>query len=64
MCNMVTEKEIVAVLKKGAKSTSDIQKITSAGTNCGKCLVVIDGVVEEFLSDQTDDSQKSFDFES
>ncbi len=62
MCNMVTEKEINAALTKGARSTSDIQRITRAGTSCGRCLVVIDAIVEEFLTQLPRDPQQKIDF--
>jgi len=48
MCNLVDEKEIISMLKRGAASTSDIQRLTRAGTSCGKCLPVIDELVNEF----------------
>lgn len=64
ICNMVTEKEIRAALAKGARSTSDIQKITRAGTSCGRCLIWIDSIVEEFLTNLPEDQQKKIDFEN
>ncbi|MGV8094834.1 MAG: bacterioferritin-associated ferredoxin [Mangrovibacterium sp.] len=48
ICNMVSEKEITRELERGAKETADIQKATRAGTSCGRCLVLIDHLVEEF----------------
>jgi len=62
ICNVVSEKEILSALNKGARSTSEIQKITRAGTSCGKCLVEIDGLVEEFLSNLPDDPQQRINF--
>ncbi len=62
LCNVVSEKEILTALKKGARSTSDIQKITRAGTSCGRCLVVIDALVEEFMSQVPADPQQKLDF--
>jgi len=59
---VVSEKEILTALKKGARSTSDIQKITRAGTSCGRCLVVIDALVEEFMSQVPADPQQKLDF--
>jgi nitrite reductase (NADH) large subunit len=44
-CNLVDEAEIISCLKKGADSTKDIQLLTRAGTSCGRCLPVIDGIV-------------------
>ena len=61
-CNMVSEKEILSALKKGAKTTSDIQKLTSAGTTCGKCLMTIDRIVEIYLENQPEDPQQSLKF--
>jgi bacterioferritin-associated ferredoxin len=64
LCNGITENQIHTALKKGAQSTSDIQHITKAGTNCGKCLVVIGTLVEEFLAKMPADPQQKINFES
>ena len=64
LCNMVSENEILAALKKGARSTSEIQKITAAGTSCGRCLVLIDAIVEEFLAHQPNDPQQRLEFDA
>ncbi len=63
LCNMVTEKEIRDALAKGARSAIDIQKITRAGTSCGRCLPWIDSIVEEFLANQSVDPQQKINFE-
>ncbi len=63
ICNMVTENEILATLRKGARSTTEIQKLTYAGTNCGRCLVTIDAIVEEFLSNLPEDPQQRIEFQ-
>lgn len=63
ICNMVTEKEILDTLKKGAQSTSDIQRITRAGTSCGKCQVVIDALVDEFQASLPINLQQKIIFE-
>lgn len=57
LCNMVTEAEIIGFIKKGAKTTEDIQKITGAGTSCGRCLPEIDELVRKYTSSQTIDNQ-------
>ena len=57
ICNMVSEQEIINELKKGAADTSDIQYATRAGTNCGKCLMAIDQIVEEFQLTKAIDPQ-------
>ncbi len=61
ICNMISEKEIVNELKKGAKDTSDIQYATRAGTSCGKCLMTIDQIIEEHFATQPIDQQGKLD---
>jgi len=63
ICNMVTEKEIHNTLVKGAKSTTEIQKMTRAGTSCGRCLPWIDSIVEEFLVNLPDNPQQRINFD-
>lgn len=62
ICNMVSEKEIIHELKKGAKETADIQRATRAGTSCGRCLMTIDQIVEEFYILHPQDPQGRFEF--
>jgi len=62
ICNMVLEKEIIEALRKGARSTTEIQKLTRAGTSCGRCLPIIDALVEEFQENLPDDPQQKIDF--
>ena len=49
-------------MKKGANSTSDIQWLTGAGTSCGRCLPVIDEIVETFKKEKPKDQQTKLDF--
>jgi len=60
---MVTEGGILKILKLGALSTADIQRITKAGTSCGRCLPTIDRIVEEFWNQQPDDLQQRINFD-
>ena len=62
LCNFVDEKEIISFLKKGANSTQDIQKLTRAGTSCGKCLPLIDEIVEKYKNKKSETQQKKLDF--
>jgi bacterioferritin-associated ferredoxin len=62
LCNFVDEKEIISFLKKGANSTSDIQRLTRAGTSCGKCLPIIDQIVDNFKQEKPKDQQIKLDF--
>jgi bacterioferritin-associated ferredoxin len=59
---MVLEKEIQTALTKGARSTSEIQKMTRAGTSCGRCLPWIDSIVAEFLDKLPTDPQQRINF--
>jgi len=52
------------MLKKGATSTSDIQRLTRAGTSCGRCLPLIDELVNDFQNKRPKDQQKKLDFGS
>ena len=62
ICNMVSENEIIQALKKGAKTTEDIQFATRAGTSCGKCLMTIDQLVEEYEMEVAINLQQKLDF--
>lgn len=57
LCNFVSDKEICSLLKKGAKSTVDIQKLSRAGTSCGRCLPEIDALVEEHINKKPKNQQ-------
>ncbi|SHE71497.1 BFD-like [2Fe-2S] binding domain-containing protein [Mariniphaga anaerophila] len=63
LCNWVDKKEIEAALKKGATSTGEIQKLTLAGTSCGRCLPEIDQLVSDFINKKPKDPQKKLDFD-
>jgi len=58
ICNLIDQNEIETLLKKGAESTSDIQKFTRAGTSCGRCLPEIDELVEASKKEKPEDQQK------
>lgn len=62
ICNMVSEQEIINELKKGARDVSDIQYATRAGTSCGKCLMTIDQIVEEYQLAKAGDTQGKLNF--
>ena len=62
LCNFVDEEEILATLKKGARSSKDIQHHTRGGTSCGRCLPQIDDIVEDFGKSKPKDQQKRLDF--
>jgi nitrite reductase (NADH) large subunit len=61
-CNFVDEKEIKSLLQKGAKSTKEIQILTRAGTSCGRCLPLIDELVDSFQKTKSKDQQGKMDF--
>ena len=57
LCNFVDEKEIQSLLKKGANCTADIQRLSKAGTSCGRCLPEIDYMVDTFKKKKPKDQQ-------
>ncbi len=63
ICNLVTEDEIVKVLKKGASCTADIQKHTNAGTSCGRCLPEIDAIVDAHNNSNISNPQGKLNFD-
>ena len=62
-CNLVDEKEIKALINKGASSVHDIQDFTRAGISCGRCLPVIDEIVNSCKNKEPKDQQQKLDFE-
>jgi len=63
ICNFVDEKEIKSLLKRGAKSTKDIQNLTRAGTSCGRCLPLIDELIVQNPKKKPKVRQQKLDFE-
>ncbi|MBW6536564.1 MAG: (2Fe-2S)-binding protein [Mariniphaga sp.] len=62
LCNLVDKKEIETTLKKGAASTNEIQRLTRAGTSCGRCLPEIDRIVQDFTKEKPEEQQKKLNF--
>lgn len=62
ICNLVDEKEIKALLDKGASSTRDIQELIRAGSSCGRCLPEIDEIVDLHKKQKPKDQQQRLDF--
>lgn len=63
ICNSVTEREIIRFLRKGALTTSEIQKFTSAGKNCGRCLAEIDKIIETHSKSLKRNPQQKIEFD-
>jgi bacterioferritin-associated ferredoxin len=62
LCNLVEEKEIISVLKKGGISVGEIKKLTGAGTSCGRCHHEIDNLVDLYQKKKPKDPQVKLDF--
>jgi len=45
------------MLRAGALTTAEIQKFTTAGTGCGRCVREIDSIVEKYMSENSKDPQ-------
>ncbi len=57
LCNLVDEKEIISVLRKGGETLEDIKKFTGAGTSCGRCHSEINGLVDLYQKKKPKDPQ-------
>jgi NAD(P)H-nitrite reductase large subunit len=62
LCNGVKEKEILRLLKRGARDLEVVKKNTLATTGCGKCKREIEGIINQFLTNKNIDSQQEINF--
>lgn len=62
LCNRVTAKEILDVLRSGATSTDEVQQFTLAGTGCTRCVREIDALVDYYKATSRKDPQLRIDF--
>lgn len=45
-CNSVSINEVLDAVKSGADSTDKVGEVTKAGTTCGRCMPLIESIVE------------------
>ncbi len=62
LCNHVTAKEILDILRSGATSTIEVQQFTLAGTGCTRCVREIDALVENYKATAKKDPQLRINF--
>jgi nitrite reductase (NADH) large subunit len=62
VCNGVTEKDILGILKKGARNFEDVKKFTSAATGCGRCKSETEAIVQLFKESKISDLQTNIEF--
>jgi NAD(P)H-nitrite reductase large subunit len=62
LCNGVTEKEILQILKRGAKDLEDVKNFTLASSGCGRCKGEVKGIIEYYFSTKTIDLQQNIEF--
>ncbi|MCK9638949.1 MAG: (2Fe-2S)-binding protein [Prolixibacteraceae bacterium] len=62
LCNGVTDKDILRILKKGARNLEDVKKFTSAATGCGRCRSETETIVMQFVESKSTDLQTNIDF--
>ena len=63
LCKHVTAREIQKVLRAGARTTSEIQYLTAAGTGCTRCILEIDAIVRHHQTRSKKDPQFRIEFE-
>ena len=62
ICHSVNEKEILRLLKRGARDLGEVKKFTLASTGCGRCKVEVEAVIEKYLSNKIADLQQNIEF--
>jgi NAD(P)H-nitrite reductase large subunit len=62
LCNEVNEKEILNLLKRGARDLEDVKKFTLASTGCGKCRREVEDIVNQFFINKNIDSQQKINY--
>lgn len=62
ICNMVTESEILQILKKGARDLEDVKKFTLASTSCGRCKIETESIIKRYFDNKQIDLQQNIDF--
>jgi len=62
ICNLVTESEILQILKKGARDLEDVKKFTLASTSCGRCKVETEAIVKRYFDNKHLDLQQNIEF--
>ena len=62
ICNIVTESEILQVLKKGARDLEDVKKLTFASTSCGRCKIETESIVKRYFDNKQLDPQQNIEF--
>jgi glycerol-3-phosphate dehydrogenase len=62
LCNGVTEKEILQILRRGAKDLEDVKNFTLASSGCGRCKGEVIGIIEHYFSTKTTDLQRNIQF--
>jgi len=62
VCNEVTEKDVLRILKRGARNLEDVKKFTSAATGCGRCKSETEAIVQRFNEGKSPDLQTNIDF--
>jgi NAD(P)H-nitrite reductase large subunit len=59
---MVTESEILQILKKGARDLEDVKKFTLASTSCGRCKIETESIIKRYFDNKQIDLQQNIDF--
>jgi len=62
ICNGVTEKEILRILKRGARDLGDVKKYTLASASCGRCKPEVEALLDRHFSSKTTDLQQYIKF--
>ncbi len=61
LCHFVAEPKILQVLKKYPNAElEDIKKLTYAGTGCGRCIPVLNKIIDDYRKNNPESQQRLF----
>jgi NAD(P)H-nitrite reductase large subunit len=64
MCNGVSDKDILSILKRGARDLGEVKKFTLATAGCGRCKGETEAIIHHYLSGKAPDSQQRLNFKN
>jgi NAD(P)H-nitrite reductase large subunit len=64
LCNGVSEKEILSILKRGARDLEDVKKFTLAASGCGRCKAETEAVIKHYFSGKAPETQQMLNFKN
>jgi len=64
LCNGVSDKDILGILKRGARDLDEVKKLTLATSGCGRCKGETEAIIHHYFSGKAPDSQQRLNFKN